>query len=387
MYGNVLQLCMAQRCVLKHIVIFAYYSRMHKVLSHELAAQAERPQGGDIRIAAFSRSVLSLMQNSDSSPVVTEMRLHDNSPLNTINVALRALQKQCMYRHDDYPNSFVKASRWTEAIHEIEASPEHFESFRQDMKRTVQSNVVERYKAIKLAALLMAPRIGEVPNILDVGCSRNHGLKKLRQNLPFMPVLVNSTESSSALVNALVSTAMKQKIAIGHSVGVDRITYGAGNDAVWARSCSFYPTELLNTKSVTEYDYLDAHDFCDIEFAVGDFTADGLVSKTKVSRFDLVTASTFMYQLNQSERNRARQNFKRALTPDGAVLYQDFAKVSGDGKGLEFSKKWSKPYSYRTMIEFGDGSDQIYELFKWDNGRCNALIPGKDIDFVLANHK
>jgi hypothetical protein len=385
MCQSVLVLCRRPTGALKHIIDIAY-SPFMETLEFELEKQAARPPGGDERIAAFCRGMLELPSNS---PIRQQADAY-SSPSYGINFTLRALQKQLLRVDASYPENFVTTRAWTDAIANLEAEPERLVEFETDTRtRSVQSNVVERYKAFKLTAILLAERISDSPRMLDVGCSRNHGLKKLKANLPFQPVTLDvAPESrwSQVFLDMLVNTTMRQPTGMGPSVGADIVPYLAGADAEWARSCSFYPSELLYKPAVAEYDYLDTNNFRDVAFALADFTSQGFLEPVRTREFDMITASTVLYQFSSVERQRAREHFRDLLSDNGVIVYQDFAEPSANGRDLQFFERWHEPYNYRTLVEFA-GDERVYELFRWNNGRCSKWRPGNDLETVLENHK
>jgi hypothetical protein len=174
---------------------------------------------------------------------------------------------------------------------------------------------------------------------------------------------------------------------MGRSVGTDIVPIKYGGDADWARSCSFYPSELKDEHAVREYDFLETFEPGGVLFKPGDFAEHGLDDEDEDDRFEAVTASTFLYQLAPEKRERARELFRKYLTKQGVIIYQDFVSDSSNPHELEIEEDWTKPYSYRTMIEFAsDDSGRLYEMLRWNNGRCEQWRPGEDIKEILENN-
>ncbi|HET8991844.1 MAG TPA: hypothetical protein VFN31_02310, partial [Candidatus Saccharimonadales bacterium] len=152
----------------------------------ELQRQAINPPAGDERIAAFSQAFVhyaSTPEGEDWLGIIEGRKFEAVSY--GANLLLRAVQKQLLPQ-DAYPYEYDEESAWHEAFVSIANNTQSACQLRHDLETKVtQSNVVERYKAFKLTMELAAPVISGAPTILDVGCSRNHGLKKLALNLPF----------------------------------------------------------------------------------------------------------------------------------------------------------------------------------------------------------
>jgi hypothetical protein len=367
---------------------------MNTALQTELTNQACLPPAGDIRIAAFCQAILNLMDHPVLDRLIDELIQWqaDISPSYAVNLLLRAFQRQLMDSDAEpgYPLYYSSEVAWVGALNRLLAEPLRVETIKHDLRyRQVQSNVVERYKAFKLVINLLQPRLGNAPRILDVGCSRNHGLKKLMLNLPFKPIVCGVSDNEklpSTLLDALFNGVLLQPTSMRQGVGADVVPIMHDDEAVWAKSCSFYPSELLRHETVTEYDYLDHNAISDVTFEVGDFANNGISANLGDDKFDVITVSTFMYQLSATQRMHARTLFKSYLSEQGIIVYQDFVRPDNERQQLEFETNWfASIFPYRTIVEFANSSSgQLYEIFRWSNGRCTSWIPGKDIALVLA---
>lgn len=361
------------------------------MLRGELSRQIEKPPGGDSRIAAFSEAALDGLDNTYFGKISKEVLDHRKISAGSYaaNLLLRGVQNQLIELDPDYPLSYTDAKSWKKGFDMICNDQINLGKLEYDLgHRNVQSNVVERYKAVKLAAGLMHSRLGDGARILDVACSRNHGLSKLKLNLPFKPITFGSDNSGcmpSLFIDKLVRQTIGQPLSLGRSVGTDLVPISSGEDAVWTRSCSFYPSELLNIAAVTEYDYLDNNQIPGVDFVLGNFASRGLNDESIEKSFDIVSVSTFLYQLQPEQRLRARELFRENLGRDGIIVYLDFAHPTDDGQNLIFKESWfDELFPYRTLVEFGsDQTHRVYELFCWDNGRCNKWVPGKDLKEIL----
>jgi hypothetical protein len=364
---------------------------MYEALATQLAHEADKPYSKDERIAAFSKALFRIIEHGELHGFLDGLERRDSEtpPSSATRLVLRALQKQLMLRDVRYPQHYDNETAWLDAFNRLREDPAAMDTFSRDLAtRQLQSNVVERYKAFKLALWLMQPLMSGTPRVLDVGCSRNHGLKKIKLNLPFRPVAcgLEDDDYPGELLSASFNSLISAPLPLGRSVGADIVPINGGEDAAWARSCSFSPNELLDPGVVTEYDYLEHVRPADIHFKTGDFAGGGLDEEEEDDKFDAVTASTFLYQLAPEKRVRAREIFRKYLSKSGVVIYQDFAGHTPDHLDLEFEDDWTIKYRYRTMVEFaGDPSGRLYELFRWDYGRCGRWQPGADIAELLPS--
>lgn len=359
---------------------------MHESVRREFERQATHPPARDERIGAFSRAVLQLVQHDAERPIMKQFSQEnypERTPSHIANIALRATQHYALHHDVSYPGSYSSESSWRLLMETIEANNDALEQMQQTIEhRNIQSNVTERYKAFKLVAQLLGPRIGEYPRIIDIGCSRNLGLKKLKTELPFLNATLDRSREESEGVSieqeAQISALLQQSLPIGPSKGVD-IEPHTEESRAWARSCSFYPSELCDDTKTSEYDYLDQTEIDGVEFSVANIT-DYESLRTDRGMYDIATASTFLYQLSPEEQAIARDNIRALLSFSGVIIYQDF--VRAEGSELQFESNWfNEPYSYRTILEFaGDPEHTCHEVLRWENGRCQKWIPGRDFD-------
>lgn len=333
-------------------------------LEVELNRQISRPPGGDLRIAAFASATLVLLGMPDGRVVRQVLDLRTISGSYAANLLLRCLQRQLLELDERYPEAYQSPESWAAGWERVLKTQHSRQQFFADLSlRQVQSNVSERYKSLKLIGQLTGRR---GPRILDLGASQNHGLKRLALNLSFTPV----TGKSSAELNSLLN----QPWPIGPSCGADLAA--ADNDsAAWARACSFYPSELLDTAARTLYDKLDAASPANVDFV--ELNAAGSIKQLADRNFDLVFASTFLYQLRPGQVPQVRKLAKSVLATDGIIVYQDFIKLQPDGR-LSFPSNWhSQPFVYRTIVE-KPATGEVLEAFQWQDGRCRGFKPGRD---------
>lgn len=354
----------------------------------ELRQQALDPPASDERIAAFSQAVLGMDESTagDMLTIIEDRRFETASY--GANLLLRAVQKQLLRVDPEYPAAYDDTEVWEKALDDLVADDSRVAELANDLThKTTQSNVVERYKAFKLLIELLSPQVGEAPSILDIGCSRNHGLKKLHLNLPFGPIRLGlpgaESRVSGALVDRLANTLIAAPRAYGLSTGMDLTPLAVPGQAEWGRSCSFYPSELLNAEAVAEYDFLEEAHPPGAHFKQGDVL---LMAADHTKTYDVVTASTFLYQLSPAQRLAARTALKNAVSDEGLIIYQDFVRRTGD-QNLSFEDSWfARQYPYRTIVEFPHRSEPVlYEALRWSTGRCKEWVPGRDLDNLINN--
>ncbi len=365
---------------------------MFDSLQQELVDQVLQPPGSDQRIAAFCQALLTILRKAEEYPDLIDCISRTSSesvPSYTVNRLLRAFQRQLMYSEPTYPRAYITEPVWLESITDIFHNVRKFKMFKADLlEKDVQSNVVERYKAAKLVMSLLQNQLGAAPSMLDIGCSRNHGLKKLKLNLPFKPIkcaVKTLGQMPSAFLDRLLNETLQSGLSLSSCTGMDVVPLSVGMDAAWAKSCSFYPSELLHEATVAEYDYLDKLHLRGVNFVEGDI-ANCQSTLLNSQKFDVIFLSTLLYQLTPDERAKVRRNVTHFLTEDGIIVYQDYSTIDSTDSSLEFENNWfSRVFPYRTIIEFRTGGEQqLYEMFRWSNGRCETWIPGKDLSAILA---
>lgn len=333
-------------------------------LEGELRRQSTRPPGEDARIAAFASATLGLLNTPDGLLIKQILGFRAIGGSYAANLLLRCLQRQLLELDPHYPGVYLTDQVWEAAWMRILADSHSRQQFFADLSlRQVQSNISERYKSLKLIGQLTGR---QSPRILDLGASQNHGLKRLALNLPFTPVTGKFGQELNSLLN--------QPWPIGPSCGAD-LAASDNDSAAWARACSFYPSELLDTAARASYDELDTASPASVDFV--ELNAAGPTKQLAGKKFDLVFASTFLYQLRAGQVPQVRKLAKSVLAEDGLIVYQDFIKLQPDGR-FSFPSNWhGQPFVYRTIVE-KPATGEVLEAFQWQDGRCRGFKPGRD---------
>lgn len=302
------------------------------------------------------------------------------SPSTTVKLFERVYQADLL-QHDreNYPSRYSTIKSWLEAFATIEDDMIRGGVVGSNLRgRSLQSNIAERYKSIKIIAALLGDRFDEPPSHLDVGSSVLHGSIKLAYNdiLPFGEIDIVEAKGdkeyqTNRYLTKLANTALRGQVVFGPMMGVDIMSFDDAVTREWVRSCSFYPDELLDEDKVREYEILEKLDpnhhrisvFSD-DFADLDFNAFRDVSPS--GSYDIITFSTIFYLLDEHERSAMLDNANRLLSPRGIIVIQD--AIDGD---------FSKSYNYVTsVIDSGDRHPTEQIVFQWKTPRCMTAALG-----------
>lgn len=315
---------------------------------------------------------------------------------------LRSYQADLLDRDENYPESYQEKSRWLEEFQEVAQKEDRHERLLYNMlARDIQTNVAERYKAVKILAAIYEERFETPPSLLDVGCSVRHGGLKLIYNLtggsqiaPFESIEVVKAKSiedfkrPEALevderITKLSNLILNKEINFGPVIGVDIADVTDPATRAWARAC-MYPDEYRNKEYITEYDLLDRLDPEQkrVKALLGDFSTMSrreFVQKSPVHEVDIAVYSAIMYQVPLSERLPLLVNGMNAIKPSGLLVLQDAVK-NDNFNPLEkdaIDGAFGVPYNFRTLVyDMAHREDGWQEVFRWENGRCRRMALG-----------
>ena len=101
-----------------------------------------------------------------------------------------------------------------------------------------------------------------------------------------------------------------------------------------------------------------------------------------IHKFDAVVMNTVCYQMPQAQENV--QAAEGLLKPHGLFIIQDFArKDPANPTRLNFGVNChQQPFSYRTFAIGAPTNGEMKELLQWNDGRCQAVRPGEDYQFL-----
>lgn len=320
---------------------------------------------------------------------------HDLNPSHAIKLLERSYQAVLMQHDGQYPHAYQATETWHDAFEEIEAEDSHSEMvYYRLLTQSVQSNIAERYKTVKLLASIYRDRFGDAPSHLDVGSSVLHGDIKLVYNrngnsprVPFGSIRVNEALDDQALravergergprqhrlASELANIVLRQEVGFGEVMGVDLTNVDDPAIKDWAKSCSFYPDELRDAQKVAEYDELDRldPDHRRVRFAKIDFSNTGDIKALRdmigEQTFDIITFSTIFYQVDIRERHAMLINASQLLSDKGIILIQD----APDGN-FETRYRYGASIIDSTRPELG-----VQQVLRWKTPRCQEAMIG-----------
>lgn len=319
------------------------------------------------------------------------------------NFILRHIQKGRVQEGEfgsKYPVEYQDIESWQKLIRD--SVVHHKYDFEFDARaRTIQSNIDLRYVNVKLLSLSQEGRFSECsPTVLDIGCSRNHGLKRLARNQIFkfedLSVLESpfddnkkvkntvDTGSSSFLNKEFVQTPF----TLAPSLGVDMWPIRDDRTKEWVQGCSFYPQEAADAERMAMFKDLEETVVEWVEFAQADAKRGNEFTRaTDGKKFDIVVLSTILYMLSDADRSQIIKNAVGSASDDGYLMVLD--SVDADDKnetGLKFPPYFyseDRPFGYKTLVmDMKQKEKGFQELFRWENGRCKVLIPNMDNEIV-----
>lgn len=297
---------------------------------------------------------------------------------------LRGYQADQLSHNPDYPNGMQSMDAWLDVYDQVSTDDLRWALVRNNIcSQQIQSNIAERYKSVKLIAELYKDRFDGPPSVLDFGSSMLHGDIKLAysQNdpprVPFGAINVMEQRGKTLpgkqdrLLQGIVNRILAKEVEFGPMMGVDITNIDDPVVKSWAKSCSFYPDELLQPQRVKEYNDLDTLDpnHERVRFFRGDFLElehTRFDVESPVKQYDIAVFSTVLYQLaTEEERAKVRVNAYQFMNPKGLVIIQD-------APGGNFTKK----YNYRTeVLDLANVHHGYQEVFTWENGRCQRMAP------------
>lgn len=319
----------------------------------------------------------------------------DLTPAHAIKLLERCYQAVLLKNDPCYPDAYRQQDAWYDAFSDIEKDGSASEMlYYRLLTQHVQSNIAERYKTVKLLADVYRDRFGDTPSHLDVGSSVLHGDIKLVYNrngvsarVPFGDMQVYEPLDDRGLrqlsagelrprhdqvTTELANAALRRTVTFGDVIGVDITDVDDPAIKEWAKSCSFYPDELRDTKKVAEYDELDRLDphHERVRFVKGDFanthdvrTLRGMMNGNK---FDIITFSTIFYQVDVRERHAMLVNAAQLLSDGGIILIQD----APDGN-FETRYRYGASVIDSTRPELGE-----QQILRWKTPRCKEAMIG-----------
>jgi hypothetical protein len=298
---------------------------------------------------------------------------------------------------NDFEAKVQLAKFWREVIREVNTS-EGISTMggRQAIGRDlainyVMTNKVERYKSVKLVASLYGERWDHPLRILDIGASRNHGLKALASGLHLgtsnfvqQPYGLDEIKNnlSRKKINERYNSLLRNQLILGESLGVDVFPLRGIENQWWAKSCSLQAGER-NKKTEARYDYIEATNPINVRFEDKNLLTTDL-GEEHYGQYDMVCYITMLHQLSLSDGVKLREENKKYLNPHtGIELIQDFAKANTLIKGgIEYADSWAEgTMPYHTILNDPfDRSEEPREFINWTGSRCTQGVVYEEFD-------
>lgn len=373
----------------------------------------EHPIEKDPRIKAYRQGLQQMMLAGNPLVLNTffdhfrySTKDEELPPIYTSNIALRAFQKILMKEENfpsglRYPEDFDTPEAWIVGITSVLENKKHYDTFRFCIDcLNIQSNIADRYKSLKLLMHLYGDRFKHSPRIIDVGCSQNLGLNIIAKNLDFfsptalLPDDAQEEQTYHDLEHSIkINELLKTRVRMGTSVGVDLFSINDPTIISWIRSCSFYPSELLDKKRVSHYNKLANSTSYKVKYVWNDFLEPSSAQTNSFNTelpgpgsMDVAVLSTVLYQHSPEERSTMILRAFKIVKNNGLIMVQDFASVDAkDPWSVDFSS-WSHNGSdrtktgglpYKTLILDKTQPERGFMTFlEWSNGRCEKLRLG-----------
>ena len=313
------------------------------------------------------------------------------SPADLANRIRVALQSHQLKTNPYYPEDKKVPEDWDSTFEQAVAD-DYYLTFWFDVRRNALGNLANRGKSLKVIPLLHG-KFGPI-NVMDVGCSQNHILKKLamlRHGFRYSHTDVmervktagaytlGKDLESSIIFNQLTQAASFQ---LGTGVGVDLWRPEDPEVKAHARSGSFYAAELLDRHQTAEYEQLSVLQPPNVKFFFGDFAKfDQEERGDKYSgpqmpeehSFDVINFSTMLYQLNSKAIKAMMENAQKYVKPDGLIIVQDFVDINPDNS-MQFHEKWFD-YAYTTWVwDMSNREAGFQKYFSIENGRFKRVM-------------
>lgn len=345
----------------------------------DLQHQGQFPPGQDLRVGAYARAMHWLVTTTDLMPgfeAAFQARIENgqNLPGSLIsNIGRYALQKQFLPIADEigFPERHTRAREWLHSLGHFSrtASAKAQDTLNFDLRtRNNPRNVPARYKPVQLIRTAYKERFDHPLQVLDIGCSQNHGLKQLalqhvadttgrtaheRQRYDFAPTtVVDEVGNVDQVLSEHISQMTNSHDAYGPSLGVDMWPQPDEETRLWARSARL-TSEFLDVDKMAAYDELDSVDVPNVNYIDRNFSRPEEAADIPDGASDLVMFSTVLYQLNAEKRAAMLAHAKTKVHEDGLIIVQDHVELDPDAPdGLHFTSLWygEAATGYRTLV-------------------------------------
>lgn len=357
----------------------------------EFEDQASHPPGSDLIIQACYQAVTDhIKENTSFRKLIVDVirQRFELSEKHFVNLFFRSLQYIELLKYKDissYLSKYHKSKEgWLKDIQKI-LSDSKDKDLLLNLLLTKDTSTTKYQRYISLYALINWFFPKKSVKVADFGCGGNYGLRGIEIGEKF-----ESVEDQTK--NKFFTRLLQKKATLGIGLGIDKENPDNLENHNWIIACSFYPEELIQLKSVLEFERRIAQSK-KVRFLEADLTKvplkknttkDAFVNAIPRNYFDVVIISTMLYQTENKKAQRIIiEKAKKSLIDGGVLILQDFVRLENNGK-LDFSQSWfNTSYSYRTLMTSAHFNWHFLEVFQWENGRCLKVKNGRDLSKIL----
>ncbi|MBI2040226.1 hypothetical protein HYT18_04070 [Candidatus Microgenomates bacterium] len=349
-------------------------------LLSELVDQSHNPPGGDPVLGAFYASLVEMVVSGEPIADIlmrVKKRRSDITYKHLVNLIYRAFQAIKFRDQDLSYRSLLDIGGWHKELKSLCSNIETKKYFEKLLRtKSTTTTIYQRYTG---PYAIVAHFWDSTPVfIADLGCGGNYGLRGIEVGIPFHSV-EDQTPGKS------VSSLLSKRINLQQCLAVDKENPDHPKVREWRMACSFYPQELNLMDAAFEFESR-IRKSTKVKFRKID-----LLSSARLPRasFNAVILSMILYQLNLLQQQILIERAKRLLKQGGIIIVQDYAaKNLADPRHLDFNESWfGKNFSFRTFI-LGKRTGWIFwEVFHWNNGRCQIVRPGEDFARIFKKHQ
>ncbi len=344
--------------------------------------QRDNPPGGDPYIGNFYAAFVQHLEEGHSGAI--ELLQGVNSvrkltPALHTNLLFRAFQAT-LINSSGYPEAYDTPEVWSDVMDSLFDDPSTFDLLFETLaNKETTTTVFQRYAGER--AIMAYLSNGKPVKIADLACGGNYGLPGISLGLEFSNI-------KDGTPTQFITDYINRPLNISEAIAIDMNDPYEPSEVAWRHSCGIYPSELLrggldellkleqilSTDSLTKFHKANILDADNTDRLLG-------------GDCDFILLNTMLYQLSEEDQLRAIKIAKKALKPTGWLLVQDFAqKKADDPSRLDFKVNWGEKGSYK-LFGLRPNDNKIYELIRWNNGRCKQAEAGEDLSTILENYR
>ena len=344
--------------------------------------QRDNPPSGDPYIGSFYAAFIEHLEAGHTGAI--ELLQGVNSirkltPALHTNLLFRAFQAT-LINSSGYPEVYDTPEAWSGIMDSYFDDPSAFNLLFETLaNKTTTTTVFQRY-AGERAVMAYISR-GKSVKVADLACGGNYGLPGISLGLEFSNIKDDTPTQ-------FITDYINRPLNISEALAIDMNNPYEPSEVAWRHSCGIYPSELLRggLDELLELEQILSTDSLTKFHEANILDADS-IHRLLGGNCDFILLNTMLYQLSEENQLRAIQIAKKALSPTGWLLVQDFAqKRTDDSSKLDFQVNWGVKGNYR-LFGLRPDDNAIYELIRWNNSRCKQAEAGIDLMTVLEEHR